>query len=66
MNQLAETLDPVAVGKLGVSLKDTADFLDGQLVPTAQKAAASLEESTSLLRRDAQRLAELLKTVPLE
>jgi ABC-type transporter Mla subunit MlaD len=61
---VADTLDPASLGRLSAGLGETADYLDGRVVPTAQKAAEHLEESTAALRRDAQRLAALLKAAP--
>jgi ABC-type transporter Mla subunit MlaD len=66
LTSLAETLDPVGVGKLGAGLGETADYLDRRVVPTAQKAADRLDESTDLLKRDAERLAALLRAAPLD
>jgi ABC-type transporter Mla subunit MlaD len=66
LDALAGTLDPVAVGKLGTGLGETADFLDGKIVPGAEKAADQLDASTAALRTDARRLQALLRDAPLD
>jgi uncharacterized phage infection (PIP) family protein YhgE len=62
---LGETLDPAAIGKLSAGLGETAAFLDQKVVPTAQQAAKHLDQSTALLRNDAQNLTMLLQEAPL-
>jgi hypothetical protein len=63
---LGKTLDPEAVGQLGSGLKVTADYLDKQVAPGAEVAAARLENTTALIRADAELLASLMKAAPLD
>src|SRR5262249_2063817 len=64
LNSLAETLDPVRIGKLGTGLGETAAFLEDKVIPSANQAANHLDESTAALRSDAQRLCGLLRDSP--
>jgi hypothetical protein len=64
LNNLADTLDPVAVGKLSTGLGDAADFLEQKVVPSASQAADQIDESTASLRDDCRRLSLLLKEAP--
>ena len=66
LDGFSETLDPKGVQQMGKGLGATADYLDGKLVPGADKAAADLEKSMELLRTDALRLAALLRDAPLD
>jgi ABC-type transporter Mla subunit MlaD len=61
LNNLAASLDPIAIGKLSAGLGDAADFLDQKVIPSARRAADQIEESTASLRDDARRLSILLK-----
>jgi hypothetical protein len=64
LHDLAQTLDPAGVGRLGEGLGETADFLERKLLPAAASAAEHLEKSTALLRADAEQLSAFLKAVP--
>ncbi|HLJ95708.1 MAG TPA: hypothetical protein VKU02_21205 [Gemmataceae bacterium] len=64
LSNVADTLDPAAVGKLSAGLGDAANFIDQRMVPSAKQAADQIEESTASLREDAQRLSGLLKDAP--
>jgi hypothetical protein len=66
LDSLARTLDPDGIGKLATGLGETASFLDEQVVPGAEKAAAHLDESTEALRVDARRLGALVREAPLD
>src|SRR5205085_9051710 len=64
LSNLADTLDPEAVGRLSSGLGEAADFIDKKLVPSAGHAADQIDESTASLREDARRLAVLLQDAP--
>ncbi len=64
LDGFSETLDADAVAKVGQGLNTTADFLDNQVAPGADKAADELDKATAALDADAKRLAELLRTAP--
>jgi uncharacterized phage infection (PIP) family protein YhgE len=66
LDGFSQTLDPKGVQQLGKGLGATADFLDQQVAPGADRAAEHLEQSTVLLRTDAERLAKLLRDAPLD
>ncbi len=66
LDGFSKTLDPQGVRQLGLALGVTADFLDHQVTPGADRAADDMERSTALLRVDAQRLAKLLRAAPLD
>ncbi len=59
-------LDPKAIEQLGQGLGSTADFLDKQVAPGADRAAEEMDKSTAALRVDAQRLAKLVREAPLD
>jgi hypothetical protein len=63
---IAATLDAKKVGRLGNAFDTTASYLDAGVVPSADRAAKDLEESTKVLRTDAKRLGELTKAMPLD
>src|SRR5581483_4860183 len=63
---LADTLDPATFGKLSTGLRETASFLDENVIPNAEKAADHLDESTAALRTDAKHLSSLLKDSPID
>jgi uncharacterized phage infection (PIP) family protein YhgE len=64
LDSMAETLDPVAIGKLSNGLGEMASFLNEKVVPTAQQAADHLDEATEGLRADARRLSTMLRDAP--
>jgi uncharacterized phage infection (PIP) family protein YhgE len=66
LDGLSRTLDPKGVQDTARGFGATADYLDGDLAPAADKAARQLEKSTEALRRDAARLAALLREAPLD
>jgi uncharacterized phage infection (PIP) family protein YhgE len=66
LDGFSQTLDPKGMQQLGLGLGTTADFLDKQIAPGADHAADDLEKSTAALRTDADRLAKLLRTAPLD
>jgi hypothetical protein len=66
LDELAATLDPASLGKLGDGLREAAGFLEDKVVPGAERAAAQLDESTAALRTDALRLSALLREAPLD
>jgi hypothetical protein len=66
LDGLSETAGPEGATHLGKGLGATADYLDGKVAPGAEKAAERLEESTKLMRQDAERLAGLLRAGPLD
>jgi uncharacterized phage infection (PIP) family protein YhgE len=66
LDSLSQTLDPKGVQQMGNGLGATADFLERDFGPGADKAATHLEKSTEALRGDAERLAKLLRQAPLD
>jgi uncharacterized phage infection (PIP) family protein YhgE len=64
LDGLSDVLDGGNLAKLGDSLGQTASYLDEQVVPSADKAAASIDDSTLGLRDDARKLCELLRQAP--
>ncbi len=60
----SNSLDAERMQQLSQSLRTTADFFDGQIVPESQKAAQGLEEAIALMQDDARRFAELLRQAP--
>jgi ABC-type transporter Mla subunit MlaD len=64
LKNLAETLDPEALGKLSTGLGDTASFLDEKVIPAAKQAADNLDASTEALQKDARQLCVFLKETP--
>ncbi len=66
LDGLATTFDPKAVGQMGKGLTATADFLDGKVMPAADKAATALEDAGKALKSDAGRLKDLLAESPVE
>jgi uncharacterized phage infection (PIP) family protein YhgE len=66
LDGLSGALDPKGVQETARGFGATADYLDGNLAPAADKAARQLEKSTEALRLDAVRLAALLREAPLD
>jgi ABC-type transporter Mla subunit MlaD len=66
LDGLGETLDPGGVGKLGKGLETTANYLDRQVGPAADKAAADLERTAADLRANARALSALLRSAPVD
>jgi ABC-type transporter Mla subunit MlaD len=66
LSSLADTLDPANIGKLSKGLGETAAFIDEKVVPASQQAADRIDQSTTSLRADADRLSALLKDAPLD
>jgi hypothetical protein len=64
LDGLSETLDPQALRQFAQGLKAGADFLQEQVGPTAEKAAADLERTTKDLRADALHLSAVLREAP--
>jgi ABC-type transporter Mla subunit MlaD len=64
LDRLAEALDPEALGELGDGLGATADFLDRDVVPAAEKAADDLSAASGRLQARTRRFAEVVKQVP--
>jgi ABC-type transporter Mla subunit MlaD len=65
LNAMASLLDEAPARQLGAGLGEAAEYLEKQ-VATAESAAKRLEESGELLRADSLRLAELLRSAPLD
>ena len=66
LDSLATTLDPRGVGQISKGLGSTADYLDRQVAPTAEKAANALEEAGKALKTDAAQVQALLEGAPVE
>ena len=66
LDGLATTLDPNGIAGIGKGLGATASFLDEKVMPAADRAATSLEKSTTNLKADAGKLSAWLKEAPLE
>jgi hypothetical protein len=66
LDGMASTLGPEGLGQFGKGLGATADYLDGQVAPTALRAADALDDAARALRTDAGRLEAVLKGSPLE
>jgi uncharacterized phage infection (PIP) family protein YhgE len=66
LDGFSQTLDPKGMQQLGQGLGTTANFLDQQVAPGADRAADDLEKSTAALRTDAERFAKLLRAAPLD
>jgi len=64
LDSLSGTLDPDGMRQFGQGLKATADFLENQVGPAANKAADDLEKTAADLRSDARTLSVLLRTAP--
>jgi uncharacterized phage infection (PIP) family protein YhgE len=64
LDGLSAMLDPDGLGQIGKGLGETADYLDGKVAPTADRAATQLEQTTKDLRADALGLSALLKEAP--
>jgi methyl-accepting chemotaxis protein len=64
LDGFSDTLDADSVNKVGQGLNTTADLLDKQVAPGAEKAADELDKATAALDADARRLAELLRRSP--
>jgi flagellar biosynthesis chaperone FliJ len=64
LDGLVQTLDPKGIAQIGKGLGATADYLDGKVVPGANRAAGRLEQSTAALKADAERLASLVEAAP--
>jgi hypothetical protein len=66
LDSLADTFDPKSIRRLGDGLGEAAAFLEDKVVPGANLAADHIETSTAALRKDAERLAGLLRQAPLD
>jgi hypothetical protein len=66
LDSLAEAFDPKSIRRLGDGLGEAAAFLEDKVVPGANLAADHIETSTAALRKDAERLAGLLRQAPLD
>jgi DNA repair exonuclease SbcCD ATPase subunit len=66
LDNFSAALDPRALDGLGKGVKGTADYLDGQVVPEADKVAGRLEQTTAAIKSDADKLSELLRGAPLD
>jgi uncharacterized phage infection (PIP) family protein YhgE len=62
LTNLADTLDPSNVARLGDGLGQTASFLADNVVPAARKAADDLDASLAAMRKDGRQLAGLLRS----
>jgi DNA repair exonuclease SbcCD ATPase subunit len=66
LDALATMLDPKGIEQIGKGLGTTADYLDRKILPTADKAAAALEDAGKTLRGDVKKLKVLLEESPVE
>jgi hypothetical protein len=66
LDGFAATLDAKGIASIGKGLGATASYLDGKVMPAADRAAGALEKTTANLKADAGKLAAFLKETPLE
>lgn len=66
LETLAQTLDPKTLSQLGEGLGATAEFLDQQVLPAANRSADALDAASESLQASARRIAQVLKAVPLD
>jgi hypothetical protein len=66
LDGLATTLDPDGVGRVGAGLKAAADYLEEQVAPAAAQAAEQLQKASGDLQADAEHLAAVLRTAPVD
>jgi ABC-type transporter Mla subunit MlaD len=64
LDGLSDTLDPKGMEQFGQGLQATADFLEKQVGPTANRAADDLDKTAKALRDDAKQLSALLRAAP--
>jgi DNA repair ATPase RecN len=60
------TLDGAHLEKLAKGLGVTADFLDKELLPAADKASAQLDKATAALEKHTREVAKLLEALPVD
>jgi hypothetical protein len=61
IDNLADTLDPGNIARLGDGLGQTASYLEDRVVPASQKAADDLDASLAAMSKDGRQLAVLLR-----
>lgn len=66
LDGLSQTLDPEAVARVGMGLKAMADYLEEQVTPAAAQMAREVESAAGSLKADAEGLAALLRTAPVD
>ncbi|MFO0877846.1 MAG: hypothetical protein U0840_10870 [Gemmataceae bacterium] len=63
---VSATLDPRGVEQLARGLGSAASYLDEKVLPTASKAADTLDRAAAQIKPDAARLARILEEKPLD
>jgi hypothetical protein len=66
LDMLAGTLDAGQLDQVGKSLGETATFLDEKVVPTSERTGTQLDDLSTSLRADAERLGRLTRNASVD